>query len=136
MNKVFKKGFTLLEILVVLSIIGIILSFVVPNVINRPDEARRAKVLNDINVIESALNLYKLDNGDYPAQELGLKVLALDSKYITNLPLDPWGNPYRYRYPGKFNSIDIFTLGSDNEEGGEKNKIDIGNWINDTEEKY
>ena len=84
MKKVFKKGFTLLEILVVLSIIGIILSFVVPNVINRPDEARRAKVLNDINVIESALNLYKLDNGDYPAQELGLKVLALKSKYITN----------------------------------------------------
>ena len=63
-------------------------------------------------------------------------MLTLESKYIINLPLDPWGNPYRYRYPGKFNNIDIFTLGSDNEEGGEKNKIDIGNWINDTEKKY
>ncbi len=123
------KGFSLLELLVVIAIIGIILSFIVPNVINRPNEARKAKVINDLKVLETALNLYKLDNGDYPNQEKGIQILiSNENKYISGIPLDPWGFSYRYRYPGKFGNFDIWTFGADNVEGGEKENTDIGNW--------
>ena len=122
-------GFSLLELLVVIAIIGIVLSFIVPNVINRPSEARKTKIVNDIMVLESALELYKLDNGDYPSEEVGLDILANDQKkYINGIPNDPWGIPYRYRYPGKFGNFDIWTLGADNSEGGLDENSDIGNW--------
>ena len=122
-------GFSLLELLVVIAIIGIVLSFIVPNVINRPSEARKTKIVNDIMVLESALELYKLDNGDYPSEEVGLNILANDQKkYINGIPNDPWGIPYRYRYPGKFGNFDIWTLGADNSEGGLDENSDIGNW--------
>ena len=122
-------GFSLLELLVVIAIIGIVLSFIVPNVINRPSEARKTKIVNDIMVLESALELYKLDNGDYPSEEIGLDILANDQKkYINGIPNDPWGIPYRYRYPGKFRYFDIWTLGADNSEGGLDENSDIGNW--------
>ena len=129
----FKKqklnGFSLLELLVVIAIIGIVLSFIVPNVINRPSEARKTKIVNDIMVLESALELYKLDNGDYPSEDIGLEILANDQKkYINGIPNDPWGIPYRYRYPGKFRNFDIWTLGADNSEGGLDENSDIGNW--------
>ena len=89
-------GFSLLELLVVIAIIGIVLSFIVPNVINRPSEARKTKIVNDIMVLESALELYKLDNGDYPSEDIGLEILANDQKkYINGIPNDPWGIPYR-----------------------------------------
>ena len=132
-NKQNKKGqltgFSLLELLVVLAIIGIILSFIVPNVINRPNDARKAKIINDIKVIETALDLYKLDNGKYPNEKNGLEVLTdIDKKYINGVPNDPWGNKYRYRNPGKFGLIDIWTFGADNIEGGENENADIGNW--------
>ena len=132
-NKKNKKGqltgFSLLELLVVLAIIGIILSFIVPNVINRPNDARKAKIINDIKVIETALDLYKLDNGKYPNEKNGLEVLTdIEKKYINGVPNDPWGNKYRYRNPGKFSSIDIWTFGADNIEGGENENADIGNW--------
>ena len=122
-------GFSLLELLVVLAIIGIILSFIVPNVINRPNDARKAKIINDIKVIETALDLYKLDNGKYPNEKNGLVVLTdSEKKYINGVPNDPWGIKYRYRNPGKFSSIDIWTFGADNIEGGENENADIGNW--------
>ena len=122
-------GFSLLELLVVIAIIGIVLSFIVPNVINRPSEARKTKIVNDIMVLESALELYKLDNGDYPSEDIGLEILANDQKkYINGIPNDPWGIPYRYRYPGKFRKFDIWTLGADNSEGGLDGNSDIGNW--------
>ena len=123
------NGFSLLELLVVLSIIGIILSFVIPNVIDRPDAARQAKIINDINVINAALDLYRLDNGDYPDENKGLKILFDKNKrYLNGIPKDPWDIPYRYRNPGKFMSIDIFSYGADNSVGGENENKDIGNW--------
>ena len=128
----YKKqdGFTLIEIMVVLIIIAIMASFVVPSVINRPDQARFTKVKNDILTIESALDLYKLDNGTYPSNDKGLEALIEDEDnlYLKRLPLDPWNEPYQYSNPGKNSKIDIFSLGADNQLGGNGNDKDIGNW--------
>ena len=128
----YKKqdGFTLIEIMVVLIIIAIMASFVVPSVINRPDQARFTKVKNDILTIESALDLYKLDNGTYPSNDKGLEALIEDEDnlYLKRLPLDPWNEPYQYSNPGKNSKIDIFSLGADSQLGGKGNDKDIGNW--------
>ena len=124
------RGFSLIEILVVLAIIGILLSFVVPSVINRPDEAKLIKAKNDLNVLESSLTLFKLDHGDYPSQLSGLQELV-NKNYIKSLPADPWGGSYQYLNPGIKNEIDIFTYGADQKEGGEGKNKDIGNWIED-----
>ena len=128
----YKKqdGFTLIEIMVVLIIIAIMASFVVPSVINRPDQARFTKVKNDILTIESALDLYKLDNGIYPSNDEGLEALIEDEDnlYLKRLPLDPWSEPYQYSNPGNNSKIDIFSLGADNQLGGNGNDKDIGNW--------
>ena len=128
----YKKqdGFTLIEIMVVLIIIAIMASFVVPSVINRPDQARFTKVKNDILTIESALDLYKLDNGTYPSNDKGLEALIedQDNLYLKRLPLDPWNEPYQYSNPGKNSKIDIFSLGADSQLGGNGNDKDIGNW--------
>tara|TARA_Y200000002_G_C22605459_1_gene631398 strand:+ start:76 stop:486 length:411 start_codon:yes stop_codon:yes gene_type:complete len=125
-----QNGFTLIEIMVVLIIIAIMASFVVPSVINRPDQARLTKVKNDILTIESAIDLYKLDNGDYPSNDEGLEKLIEDKEnlYLKRLPLDPWNNPYQYANPGTNLVFDIFTLGSDNKTGGTGSSKDIGNW--------
>ena len=128
----YKKqdGFTLIEIMVVLIIIAIMASFVVPSVINRPDQARFTKVKNDILTIESALDLYKLDNGNYPSNVEGLEALIEDEDnlYLKRLPLDPWSEPYQYSNPGENSKIDIFSLGADSQLGGNGNDKDIGNW--------
>ena len=128
----YKKqdGFTLIEIMVVLIIIAIMASFVVPSVINRPDQARFTKVKNDILTIESALDLYKLDNGNYPSNDEGLEALIedKDNLYLKRLPLDPWSEPYQYSNPGENSKIDIFSLGADSQLGGNGNDKDIGNW--------
>ena len=125
-----QDGFTLIEIMVVLIIIAIMASFVVPSVINRPDQARFTKVKNDILTIESALDLYKLDNGNYPSNDDGLEALIEDEDnlYLKRLPLDPWSEPYQYSNPGENSKIDIFSLGADSQLGGNGNDKDIGNW--------
>ena len=124
------SGFTLIEIMVVLIIIAVMASFIVPSVISRPDEARTTKVKNDIMALEGALDLFKLDNGRYPTNSEGLSILAEGdlNTYLKRLPLDPWGSPYQFSNPGKNRNIDIFSLGADQQIGGDGMNKDIGNW--------
>ena len=130
MHKKASQAFTLIEIMVVLIIIAIMASFIVPSVINRPDEARLTKVKNDIMALEGALDLYKLDNGRYPSNSEGLKILINEKEniYLKRLPLDPWGNAYQFDNPGKNNKIDIYSYGADQKPGGSGINKDIGNW--------
>lgn len=133
-------GFTLIEIMVVVVIIGILVAIVAPRVMDRPDEARVVKAKHDIRQIEAGLNLYRLDNYVYPSTEQGLEALVTkpagepEAKnwkpggYIDRLPKDPWRNQYQYLNPGVHAEIDIFTLGADNRPGGEGVNADIGNW--------
>lgn len=135
-----QSGFTLIEIMVVVVILGILAAIVVPNIIDRPDAAREAKARQDIKAIDSALKLYRLDNYRYPTTEQGLAALVnkptsqpeprnwKSGGYLDQLPTDPWGNVYHYRNPGQHGPIDIYTLGRDNQEGGEGADADLGNW--------
>lgn len=131
------RGFTLIEVMVVVVILGILAAIIVPRVMDRPDTARITKAKQDIRVLESALNLYKLDNHIYPTTDEGLAVLVQkpanapnwkEGGYINRLPKDPWGRPYQYLNPGIHGTIDIFTLGRDGQPGGNKVDADIGNW--------
>jgi general secretion pathway protein G len=119
-------GFTLIEVMVVVVILSILAAIIVPKVMDRPDTARLVKAKSDIRALESALNLYKLDNFDYPSTDQGLQ--ALVPKYIDRLANDPWGNPYLYLSPGLHGDMDIYTLGADGLQGGEGKNADIGNW--------
>ena len=135
-----QSGFTLIEVMVVILIIGIMAALVVPKVMSRPDEARITAARQDIATITQALNLYRLDNGRYPSTEQGL--LALVKKptqapiptnwksngYLDRVPKDPWGSPYRYLQPGLHGEIDVFSLGADGAAGGEGSDADIGSW--------
>lgn len=135
-----QRGFTLLEIMVVVVILGILAALVVPKVINRPDEARVMAAKQDIASLMQALKLYRLDNQRYPATEQGLQALVArptvaplppnwkTSGYVERLPKDPWGNPYQYLNPGVRGEIDIFSFGADGAIGGEGNDGDIGAW--------
>lgn len=134
------RGFTLLEVMVVVVILGILATLVVPRIISRPDEARIIAAKQDIASLLQALKLYRLDNQRYPTTEQGLQ--ALVSKpvttplpanwkaggYVERLARDPWGNPYQYLNPGVHNEIDVFSLGADGAPGGEGNNADIGSW--------
>lgn len=119
-------GFTLIEVMVVVVILSILAAIIVPKVMDRPDTARLVKVQSDIRALESALNLYKLDNFEYPSTEGGLE--ALVPKYIARLSNDPWGNPYLYLSPGLHGDMDVYTLGADGLQGGTGINADIGNW--------
>lgn len=128
-------GFSLIEVMVVVVILGILAALVVPKIISRPEEARVVKAKQDVLAIQSALDLYKLDNGFYPTTDQGLQALVTKpstspvpsdwKSYLKSLPNDPWGNPYLYLNPGQHGEIDVYTEGPnhDNDDASE-----IGNW--------
>lgn len=135
-----QSGFTLMEVLVVVAILAILAAIVVPQIMNRPDEARRVAAKADIAAIVQALKLYRLDNGNYPATDQGLLALVQrptsnpvpsnwkQGGYLERLPKDPWQGDYQYLNPGVRGEIDVFSLGADRARGGEGNNADIGNW--------
>ena len=120
------RGFTLIEVMVVVVILSILAAIIVPKVMDRPDTARLVKGKSDIRALESALNLYRLDNFNYPSTDEGLE--ALVPKYIGRLANDPWGNSYLYLSPGLHGDMDVYTLGADGLQGGTGINADIGNW--------
>lgn len=122
-----EDGFTLVEVMVTLVIIGLLTTFVVLNVLPAQGKAQVQKVRGDISAIETALEMYKLDQFNYPTEQEGLDALVTGG-LIKKMSLDPWGNPYEYRNPGEQGEIDIFSLGADGEPGGEEQNSDIGNW--------
>jgi len=124
--KLKNQGFTLIEVMVVVVILSILAAIIVPKVMDRPDTARLVKAQSDIRALESALNLYKLDNFNYPSTDEGLE--ALVPRYIDRLAKDPWGNPYLYLSPGLHGDMDVYTLGADGLQGGSGKNADIGNW--------
>lgn len=135
-----QQGFTLIEIIVVVVIIGILATLVAPKFLGRTDDARITKAKADIKALESALELYKLDNYTYPTTDQGLEALvsAPSSEplpanwkaggYIKHLTKDPWQRDYQYLSPGEHGEVDIYTLGADGVDGGEGAAADIGNW--------
>ena len=135
-----KSGFTLIEVLVVVAILGILAAIVVPRIMDRPDEAKRVAAKADIGALQQALKLYRLDNGFYPSTDQGLQALVQrpttqptpnnwkQGGYLERLPQDPWGGDYQYLSPGVHGEIDIFSFGADRARGGEGNNADIGNW--------
>ena len=137
-----QQGFTLIEIIVVIVIIGILASFVAPKFLGRADEARVAKAKSDILSLESALDLYKLDNYTYPTTDQGLEALVVKPSsdpvpngwrqggYLKKLRKDPWQRDYLYLSPGEHSEVDIYSLGADGAEGGDGFAADIGNWDN------
>ncbi|HHQ40870.1 MAG TPA: type II secretion system protein GspG [Chromatiales bacterium] len=134
------RGFTLIEVMVVVVILAILAAVLVPRIMDRPDEARIARARQDIRAIESALQLYRLDNYRYPTTEQGLEALVRKPSvppeppnwkpggYLDRVPVDPWGRPYRYLHPGEHGEFDVFTYGADGRPGGEGADADIGNW--------
>lgn len=132
-----QEGFSLIEIMVVVVIIGILAALIVPRLMDRPDQARVVAARQDIAALMQALKLFKLDNGRYPSAEQGLQALVKPPQgsgampvapYLDRLPNDPWGHPYQYQIPGTHGDIDVFSLGADSKPGGDAGNADIGSW--------
>ncbi|BFM14398.1 GspG family T2SS major pseudopilin variant XcpT [Maricurvus nonylphenolicus] len=144
MNTKKQKGFTLIEIMVVVVILGILGALVVPNILGRTGEARATAAKSDIQSISNALDLYKLDNHSYPSTDQGLEALVTQPSgypeaknwnpdgYLKRLPQDPWGNDYQYVSPGSNGAFDLYSLGADSREGGEGDAADVTNWDADS----
>lgn len=136
------SGFTLIEIMVVITILGILAALIVPRVVGRTDDARIAAARQDIASVMQALKLYRLDNGRYPSTEQGLQSLITkpttepipnnwkQGGYLerSSVPKDPWGHPYQYLNPGLRGEIDVFSFGADGQSGGQNTDADIGSW--------
>jgi general secretion pathway protein G len=140
MNRKKLSGFTLIEVMIVVVILGILASIIVPKIMGRPDEARATKAKQDIRAITAALDLYRLDNYSYPTTEQGLEALVTKPNslaaganwkkggYLDSLPVDPWNKPYLYLQPGAHGEFDLYSLGADGVEGGTDAGADITNW--------
>ena len=142
--KLFKSssahGFTLIEVMIVVVILGILAAVVIPKILDRPDQARVIAATSDIRVIMQQLKLYRLDNAAYPSTDQGLQALVIkpttnplplnwrQGGYLEKLPNDPWGRPYQYLNPGLKGELDVFSLGADGQPAGEGNNADIGSW--------
>lgn len=131
------QGFTLIELMVVLVIVGVLAALIVPNVLERADEARVSAARTDVRSLQQALRLYRLDNLRYPTAEQGLAALVTRPSaeaaanwrpYLDRLPRDPWGRPYLYANPGTHGEVDVFSLGADGRPGGEGVNADVGSW--------
>lgn len=135
-----QEGFTLIEVMIVVVILGILASIVVPKIMGRPDEARATRTLQDIRAISAALDLYRLDNFSYPTTDQGLEALVTkpanlpqgahwkQGGYLDQLPVDAWGKPYYYMQPGTHGEFDLYSFGADGLEGGTEASADISNW--------
>jgi len=134
-----ERGFTLIEIMVVVVIIGILATIIAPKIFDKPDQARRVKAQADIKQIVAALNLYRLDHFKYPSADEGLQALvtppadpnnsnAPNGGYLDKPPMDPWQHPYQYLNPGVHGEVDVMSYGRDGQPGGEGYDADIGSW--------
>lgn len=132
------RGFTLIELMVVLAIIGVLAALIVPNVLGRADDARVTAARTDVGNLMQALKLYKLDNQRFPSSAQGLQALVTKPStepaplnwkpYLDKLPADPWGRPYLYMNPGLKAEVDVLSFGADGQSGGEGHNADIGSW--------
>jgi general secretion pathway protein G len=132
------RGFTLLELMVVIVIIGVLAALIAPKILDRVVQAKITAAQSDINTLMNALKIYKLDNGRYPSTDQGLQALVNKptsgnvpgnwKSYLDKLPEDPWHHPYQYANPGAHGEIDVFSFGADGQAGGEGDDADIGSW--------